>query len=62
VPGYDWLAIHHDRRRKSPDTVPAAGSPIPNPDRRGNVAFLDGHADYVPRSMAHNERYVIPNK
>ena len=36
VPGFDWLAIHHDRRRKSPDTVPAAGSPIPNPDRRGN--------------------------
>ena len=40
----------------------AAGGPIPNKDRRGNAAFLDGHADYVPRSMAHDEKHVIPQR
>jgi prepilin-type N-terminal cleavage/methylation domain-containing protein/prepilin-type processing-associated H-X9-DG protein len=61
VPGFDWMAIHHDRKRVEPDVVgQAAGSPIPNKDRRGNAAFLDGHADYVPRSMAHNAKHTIP--
>lgn len=62
VPGFDWMAIHHDRKRKEPDVVGPAGTPIPNKDRRGNAAFLDGHADYVPRSMAHDAKYVIPWK
>lgn len=62
VPGYDWLAIHHDRLRKMPDVLGSAGSPVPNPDRRGNAAFLDGHADYVTRQMAHSEKHTIPNR
>ena len=62
VPGYDWLAIHHDRQRKMPDDLGPAGSPIPNPDRRGNAAFLDGHADYVTRLMAHSEKHTVPNR
>ena len=62
VPGFDWLAIHHDRQRKMPDDLGPAGSPIPNPDRRGNAAFLDGHADYVTRLMAHSEKHTIPNR
>ena len=59
VPGFDWLAIHHDRLRKMPD-VPGSDGPIPNKDRRGNAAFLDGHADYVPRSMTQDAKHYDP--
>ena len=59
MPGFDWLAIHHDRLRTEPD-VPTGAEPIPNPDRRGNAAFLDGHADYVTRRDAHDYRKTIP--
>jgi prepilin-type processing-associated H-X9-DG protein len=60
-PGPDWLSIRHDRKRKLPDTVPQAGSPIPNPDRQGNAAFCDGHADYVERSYAHDLHHAEPH-
>ncbi|MDB5302345.1 MAG: prepilin-type N-terminal cleavage/methylation domain [Phycisphaerales bacterium] len=61
IPGFDWLSIRHDRQRILPDVVGgAAGSPIPNPDRRGNAVFLDGHAEFVPRSYAHDINHVDP--
>ena len=60
TPGPDWLSIRHDRKRKLPDTVPQAGSPIPNPDRQGNAAFCDGHAEYVARSYAHDPHHADP--
>src|SRR5205085_1226642 len=59
-PGPDWLSIRHDRTRRLPDVVPTAGSPIPNPDRRGNAAFCDGHAEYVQRSYAHDPAHSDP--
>lgn len=59
-PGPDWLSIRHDRKRILPDDVGAAGSPIPNTDRRGNAAFCDGHAEYVPRSYAHDPKHCDP--
>jgi prepilin-type N-terminal cleavage/methylation domain-containing protein/prepilin-type processing-associated H-X9-DG protein len=59
-PGFDWLSIRHDRKRILPDIVGPAGSPIPNPDRRGNAVFLDGHAEFVPRSEAHDINHVDP--
>jgi prepilin-type processing-associated H-X9-DG protein len=63
VPGFDWLAIHHDRNRKEPDVPNVNGwAGIPNPDRQGNAAFLDGHAEYVSRTRAHTDRNVIPEK
>jgi prepilin-type N-terminal cleavage/methylation domain-containing protein/prepilin-type processing-associated H-X9-DG protein len=61
VPGSDWMSIRHDRRRVMPDLPgAAAGTPIPNPDRRGNAAYLDGHAAYIPRSEAHDINHVDP--
>jgi prepilin-type processing-associated H-X9-DG protein len=51
------LAIRHDRSRAKPDNQ--ANWPK-NLDRRGNVAFLDGHADYVTRSYAHDSKHFDP--
>ncbi|HZL35357.1 MAG TPA: prepilin-type N-terminal cleavage/methylation domain-containing protein [Tepidisphaeraceae bacterium] len=59
-PGPDWLAIRHDRHRVVPDVVGPAGSPIPNPDRRGNAAFADGHAEFISRRYAHDPRHCDP--
>jgi prepilin-type N-terminal cleavage/methylation domain-containing protein/prepilin-type processing-associated H-X9-DG protein len=55
----DLLEIVHDRARILPDAATPA-DPMPNPDRRGNVAFVDGHAEYVTRAFAHNYAHVIP--
>jgi prepilin-type N-terminal cleavage/methylation domain-containing protein/prepilin-type processing-associated H-X9-DG protein len=55
----DLLEIIHDRARILPDGATPA-NPMPNPDRRGNVAFVDGHAEYVTRAFAHNYAHVIP--
>jgi prepilin-type N-terminal cleavage/methylation domain-containing protein/prepilin-type processing-associated H-X9-DG protein len=54
-PAWDWLAIRHERERKLPDNGPSS-----NPQARGNAAFVDGHADYVTRSYAHNRRNHDP--
>ena len=60
--GGDMLAIRHDRKRRLPD--PPGLGPIQqnqtNAQRRGNVAFADGHADYVSRKYAHNLARVLP--
>jgi len=61
-PSANRLAIRHDFKKKNPD-----GSDV-NLDRRGNVAFCDGHADYVPRKTLYDPtantklqlRYVDP--
>ncbi len=53
----DKLSIVHDRRSKQLDQ---SYSPLPNPDRRGNVAFCDGHAEYVTRQYAHYEGHIMP--
>jgi prepilin-type N-terminal cleavage/methylation domain-containing protein/prepilin-type processing-associated H-X9-DG protein len=50
--GGDLLSIIHDRSIKNPQQD-TGNSPLPNPDRRGNVNFADGHAEYVARSYAH---------
>jgi prepilin-type processing-associated H-X9-DG protein len=54
----DLLSTIHDRRSLQSD---ANTSPLPNPDRRGNVAFVDGHAEYVTRQYAHYEGHLYPN-
>ncbi len=59
--GVDLLAIRHDRLRRDPDRPNLGGwSWIPNPDRRGNAAFADGHAEYVERSVAHAKESFDP--
>jgi prepilin-type N-terminal cleavage/methylation domain-containing protein/prepilin-type processing-associated H-X9-DG protein len=54
----DKLSIIHDRKTDQPDT---GYNPMPNADRRGNVAFVDGHAEYVPRSYAHYQGHIYPS-
>jgi prepilin-type N-terminal cleavage/methylation domain-containing protein/prepilin-type processing-associated H-X9-DG protein len=49
--GTDLLAVRHDTRVHNPDSQ-IAGSDIeniPNTRARGNVAFCDGHAEWVTR-------------
>ena len=56
------LAIRHDRQRRMPDSVmgaPTHYDPV-NRDRRGNVAFCDGHVDYVSREDFHDKKTYDP--
>jgi len=61
--GTDLLALRHDRgnRKIVPDVPGGGGMTIPNLAGRGNVAFGDGHADYVPRDFAHAKAHAAPN-
>jgi prepilin-type processing-associated H-X9-DG protein len=54
----DLLCTRHDRPSKIPDTP---SNPLPNPDRRGNASFVDGHAEYVSRTYAHYYGHVWPS-
>jgi prepilin-type N-terminal cleavage/methylation domain-containing protein/prepilin-type processing-associated H-X9-DG protein len=54
-PGPDWLSVRHDRQAHLPEnkivgSVDSAAG-IPNARGRGNVAFCDGHGEYVSRSF-----------
>ena len=51
----DYLSIRHDRKRVLPDTFQAA-----NMDRRGNISFCDGHAEFMDRGYAHDPRNYEP--
>ncbi len=59
VVGTDYLSIRHEARTKYPD-VPTASVPLPNPEARGNAAFVDGHAEYVARNYAHTQAHAWP--
>jgi prepilin-type N-terminal cleavage/methylation domain-containing protein/prepilin-type processing-associated H-X9-DG protein len=59
------LSIRHDSKRQNPDDPPPAGSGLGietqiNRQRKGNVAFVDGHADYVDRLYAHDRAHYDP--
>jgi prepilin-type N-terminal cleavage/methylation domain-containing protein/prepilin-type processing-associated H-X9-DG protein len=53
------LAIRHEKRRILPDND--ANWPR-NLDRRGNVAFLDGHGEYAARDYVHDPIHYDPQK
>src|SRR3954447_926564 len=63
-PDYDFIAIRHDRfaRQRNPTMEVTTGTDIniENPGRRGNVAFVDGHADFAMRQYAHDPRHFNP--
>jgi prepilin-type N-terminal cleavage/methylation domain-containing protein/prepilin-type processing-associated H-X9-DG protein len=46
--GANLLAIRHDGRKRYPDN-----GMTNNADRKGNIAFCDGHAEYVERNFLH---------
>ena len=59
--GKDLLSIRHDRQKTKPDPAPDdAKWPLTNPERRGNAAFADGHAEYITRSELHTGFHLDP--
>lgn len=63
-PDYDFIAIRHDRfvRQRTPSVNMTMTNDLTleNPQRRGNVAFVDGHADFMSREFAHDARHFSP--
>ena len=60
IAGTDLLCIRHDAYKAKP--VFGWSMPdIPNIERRGNVNFVDGHAEFVSRKYAHDRAHVDPN-
>jgi len=55
----DKLAIRHDYKKRLPDDSTNWSK---NLDRRGNVGFLDGHAEYVTRRVAHTSANLMPDR
>jgi prepilin-type N-terminal cleavage/methylation domain-containing protein/prepilin-type processing-associated H-X9-DG protein len=58
--GADLLSTRHEARKAHPDagwTMPN----IPNIQLRGNVTFVDGHAEFQSRRYAHERAHVDPN-
>ena len=60
VSSINMLAIRHDRKRVLPDNT-TNGLTL-NGDRRGNVCFADGHAEYIDRNSAHTPEHYDPFK
>jgi prepilin-type processing-associated H-X9-DG protein len=63
VVNWDWLSIRHDNSQKEAEpAIPFTGplQNLPNLSRRGMVAFVDGHVDYVSRKFAHSPQYLLP--
>ena len=54
------LSIRHDNTRKTPETQ-NTGMTL-NPNCRGNVAFCDGHAEYISRKQLHIPETYDPLK
>lgn len=58
----DLLAIRHDRKKILPDDNTIAIGSSPNADRRGNAAYVDGHAEFTPRREAHQAKSLFKDK
>lgn len=56
----DLLAIRHDSQKDQNDPRTQDFTTHRNGGKRGNVAFVDGHAEYVPRLFAHNPIHTNP--
>ena len=60
----DLLAVRHDKQ-KVPETTADRTKAIrghPNAERRGNVAFVDGHGEFVFRTIAYSAESILVNK
>lgn len=57
-PGTDLLSVRHDTRTE--DSAYTQGDPLPEPSRKGNVVFVDGHGESVARDVAHAEKANVP--
>jgi prepilin-type N-terminal cleavage/methylation domain-containing protein/prepilin-type processing-associated H-X9-DG protein len=62
-PGRDLLAIRHDRKRAAgADPVTQVPATHPNGERRGNVAFADGHAEFATRLYVCDKKRIFANE
>jgi prepilin-type N-terminal cleavage/methylation domain-containing protein/prepilin-type processing-associated H-X9-DG protein len=57
----ELLSTRHDRPMPREKWGPGYVPDQANPDGRGNVAFVDGHVDYVTRRYAHDVRHWAPH-
>jgi prepilin-type N-terminal cleavage/methylation domain-containing protein/prepilin-type processing-associated H-X9-DG protein len=53
------LSIRHDSTAKLPETQ--ATGITQNPNARGNAAFCDGHAEFIPRRLLHTPTTYDPS-
>lgn len=60
--GSNLLAIRHDSNKRRAADLPTTADPVPNADGKGVVGFCDGHADFVPRSVAHSKKHTAPDE
>jgi prepilin-type processing-associated H-X9-DG protein/prepilin-type N-terminal cleavage/methylation domain-containing protein len=61
----NYLAVRHDRTNQnsltiSQPTAVAGTLTVPASQARGNVAFCDGHAEFVTRAYAHHPKHYEP--
>jgi prepilin-type N-terminal cleavage/methylation domain-containing protein/prepilin-type processing-associated H-X9-DG protein len=56
---WDYLSVRHDSKRAE-YRQPQVGV-LPQQKKRGYVAFLDGHVEYVSRRYAHSPEHLVPN-
>ena len=54
------LAVRHDRSKRDPPVPPGSTTILPDRKLRGNVAFADGHVEFVPRHYAHDPAHYLP--
>jgi len=59
--GKDLLAIRHDLHKNPNDPIDQVVSTNPNRDKKGNAAFVDGHAEYITRLYAHDILHLDKN-
>ena len=52
----DLLRSRHDAAKAKPDN--GQYNPLPNPERRGNVSFIDGHAESLRFADVFTSVYV----
>jgi prepilin-type N-terminal cleavage/methylation domain-containing protein/prepilin-type processing-associated H-X9-DG protein len=63
---FNWLnllsTVHDAAKAKGNDGNGAGNvpSPLPNPQAKGNVSFVDGHAELVTRRFAHSTKHTFP--
>ena len=65
VVNWDWLSIRHDNASKEAEPAVAYTGPLsklPNNQRRGVVAFVDGHVEFVTRIFAHSPEHLLPRR
>ncbi len=58
----DLLGIRHDTNKDPNDPRAQDLSTHKNAGKRGNAAFCDGHAEFIPRTMAHDPAVFEPLK